>query len=170
MLKTTMLTQARLKEIVHYNKDTGIFTRKKTTSSRAKKGFIVGSIGKVGYLTVRIDGPLYFLHRLVYLYIYGKFPKHHVDHINHDKLDNSFKNLRLVTQKGNSKNMPMRSDNTSGYTGIYFDKRCSKWMGLIKTDDGVKFLGYYEDKEDAINARKKANVKYGYHTNHGKDI
>ena len=77
-----MLTQDRLKELFNYDSATGVFTRIKTTSSRAMKGFIAGSVSSHGYLRIRIDGRVYFAHRLAWLYEFGEFPLGIMDHIN----------------------------------------------------------------------------------------
>ena len=72
------------------------------------------------------------------------------DHINQNKLDNRRKNLRTVTRSLNTRNAPIRKDNTSGHKGIDFYKRVRKWRVRI----GDKSLGYFDDLVDAIIARK----------------
>ena len=83
-----------------------------------------------------------------------------VDHINHNKLDNRKCNLRTCTSQENNKNIGRRCDNSSGITGVYWDKRRNKWYGQICINGKKKFLGYYTTKEEAIETRKQAEIEY----------
>ena len=83
-----------------------------------------------------------------------------VDHINHNRLDNRKCNLRICTQHQNSMNQNKRSNNTSGYTGVLWDKAKNKWMARIKVNYKQIFLGYYDTLEKAIEVRKQAEIKY----------
>jgi len=89
-----MLTQERLKERVTYDPDTGIFLWKKMPSRG--KSLIAGFIYPNGYIRIHIDGRKYLAHRLAWLYVYGSFPKNHIDHINRVRNDNRIANLRDV--------------------------------------------------------------------------
>ena len=83
-----------------------------------------------------------------------------IDHINRIPLDNRKDNLRTVTNQQNMMNTGIRSDNTSGFTGVYWDKKKNKWEARITINGKKKFLGYFKDKQDAINTRKEAEIKY----------
>ena len=83
-----------------------------------------------------------------------------IDHINHNTLDNRKQNLRIVTRVQNQMNMSKRKDNTSGFTGVHFNKRSDKWMATIQVNYKSINLGTFKNKEDAIEARKKAEEKY----------
>ena len=83
-----------------------------------------------------------------------------VDHINHNKLDNRKCNLRVCTQSQNTMNSSLRSDNTSGYTGVYWYKSRSKWLVRITVNGKCINLGYYDDLEEAVKVRKEAEIKY----------
>jgi len=163
----TLLTQERLKEVLSYDPETGVFTRIRTTCPRAQAGKVVGSKSDEGYLRVRIDGQLYPLHRLAWLYMDGKFPKGDVDHINHDRTDNRIRNLRVVTPSENMKNQAMRCTNTSGVMGVSWNKRDNKWMAYIWSKGKMKHLGRYSDYFNAVCVRKAAEIRYGFHENHG---
>ncbi len=163
-----ILTQARLKELLHYNSDTGVFTRKTTIQYNAEKGMVVGSICPGGYLQVSLQGVVYTLHRLAFLYCGGAFPEQQVDHKNHDRADNRWCNLRESTNKQNSRNMSLSVLNTSGYTGVHWTASLGKWIAYIKVDGIRRHLGCYVDIIDAVDARQAANRKYGFHANHGK--
>jgi hypothetical protein len=114
-----MLTQERLKELLHYDPDTGVFTRVKTAGSRAQVGTVVGSIGAHGYLSVCIDRVDYLLHRLAFLYVTGELPKY-VDHVNGCRSDNRWSNLRgCASQAVNMQNQRRAvKRNTTGYLGV----------------------------------------------------
>jgi hypothetical protein len=98
------------------------------------------------------------------LYVYGEWPKLNIDHINRNPSDNRLVNLRDVTQKQNRQNASKRSDNTSGYPGVYWFKRDSKWVANIKHDYKLIHLGLFESLEEAVAARKAAEKLYwGHH-------
>jgi len=163
------LTQKRLKERLEYNKYTGVFKwiNPNPAARRIKKGDIAGRIHHTGYVYIGIDNNSYSAHRLVFLYMNGSFPKGHIDHINQIKSDNRFRNLRDVPQKENNKNMPLRSDNKYGITGIYWDKKLNTWFSSIWINGKHKNLGRSKSFLDACCVRKSAEHKYNFHVNHG---
>lgn len=122
-----MLTQERLKELFHYDPETGVFTR------------LVGGPGSPtgvlknkpnsghGYIVISINSKNYLTHRLAWLYVYGRFPLEQIDHINHDRTDNRITNLREVTELENHRNMSKSTNNTSGVVGVTWHKRDSVW-------------------------------------------
>lgn len=163
-----MITQARLKELMTYDKDTGIFTRKKATALRHTVGEIVGVNHKSGYLKCGIDNKEYLLHRLAWLYEYGEMPKKMIDHINQNKADNRLCNLKDVSNSENLRNMRKSKSNKSGFTGVYYDKARDKWKANIYVN-GKTLTKRFKDKYDAISQRKIWNKEYGYSPNHGRD-
>ena len=161
------ITQEELKEMLNYDADTGLFTWVKKRN-RIKVGGVAGCIDKVnGYRVIRINRNLYRAHRLAFLYMTGKFPTDDTDHINHDRSDNRFVNLRKVTRSENLRNSSLSSNNTSGFTGVYWEKARNKWKVCIKINGKGKHLGYFTDIDDAIACRKKVNIEHGFHENHG---
>ena len=92
-----------------------------------------------------------------------------VDHINHDQIDNRLANLRSVTHAENGQNQSMSKANKSGHCGIRERKgvRGSTWQVQIRKDDKQLYLGTFNNLAKAIVARKAAEVKFGYHQNHG---
>ena len=106
-----------------------------------------------GYVANR-DGVL--LHRLIMNAPSDK----DVDHINHNQLDNRKCNLRLVFDYENMWNQKVAKNNTSGVTGVYFDKNSNKWLALICVNGMNKYLGRYSNFEEAKKARKQAEEEY----------
>lgn len=160
------LTQARLKELLHYNPDTGVFTRITGVSGHSV-GLRVGSNHGMGYRSVGVDRIRYYEHRLAWLYMHGEFPEHQIDHINHDTSDNRIENLRRVTNIENQRNRSMSKNNTSGIMGVSFCKQTSKWVAEIKVNYRKINLGRFNTIQEATRAREAANDKYGFHISHG---
>lgn len=168
----TELSQKRLKELLDYDPSTGIFTNRVDRGNRAKAGATSGTLSKARasgkpYLAVMLEGKKYYLHRLAYLYMVGKYPKQ-VDHINGNGLDNSWGNLRDVCNQGNQRNRKKSKNNSSGVTGVYWCKQRKKWEAQIMVDKKCVHLGRYTDFDEAVKARKDAEAKHNFHENHGK--
>ena len=160
-----MLTQSELKEKLHYNPETGIFT---WLLHRSKRGETAGSITNKKYAVVGIGLKQYAAHRLAWLYMYGVWPKDQIDHINHVRDDNRISNLREASHKENGKNQSIKKSNNSGVTGVYWAKIHKKWYAQIRVNGKNKHLGCFDAKEDAILCREKANTLYGFHERHGQ--
>lgn len=162
-----MITQEYLKEALHYCPDTGIFTWIKARP-KVVVGSIAGCLNPSGYINIKLDSKVYKAHRLAFLFMNGEFPKAGTDHKDHVKHNNIWSNLRHATQAVNNKNKSMHKNNTSGFTGVHRRKKDEKWVASIRISGKVKHLGSFEDINDAVAARKVANVKYGFHRNHGE--
>ena len=163
------MTQEKLKALFDYDKNTGNFIRRYTTSSNAKKNTIAGYINKDGYVKISIDGKKYLAHRLVWLYVYGYMPTQ-IDHIDHNRANNTLHNLRDITQKENTKNTSLRKDNTTGISGIYYDKKRKSFKVQIAKDGKDLFFGRYKNFNEAVKVRNSAYFELNYHENHGKDL
>jgi hypothetical protein len=135
-------------------------------------GKIAGGLHKAtGYLHVQVLGKKIKCHRLAWFLYYGVWPQNELDHINHNRADNSLCNLRCVTSQENSQNRSLRRDNRSGRVGVYYYKRNKKWLASIGCGDGVRQnLGYFSSQQEAINAREIAERFLGYHRNHGSSL
>ena len=131
------------------------------------KGY-TGRIDTLGYRILDIKGTPYKAHRLIWEKMYGLAPKEHIDHINHDRSDNRLSNLREITHKENSKNAKRSKANTSGQTGVHWNKSNNRWVAEIGVDFKKVYLGSFVSFSDAVDVRKNAEVLYGFHTNHGK--
>lgn len=117
------------------------------------------SLQKRGYAIGYIDGENILMHHL----IFGKPPKGKVvDHINRNKLDNRRCNLRFVPQRINAINSTIQKNNTSGYKGVTFEKRRNKWLAQCVYKGKNHFGGYYDNIQDAIEARKTLEKKLNF--------
>ena len=144
-----------MKDILEYDPETGIFVWLRT-KAKARAGEEAGFIDIHGYRRISINGVKHYAHRLAWWFVYQKWPAHVIDHINRIKTDNRICNLRAVTQKENGLNCKLGKNNSSGVTGVSFDKRRVKWQAYINRSGKKISLGSYENITDAINARKNA--------------
>lgn len=160
------MTIKELKKELDYDFKSGVFTWKNDKTTRVKAGDIAGTL-KNGYIRIRVGKKAYYAHRLAWLYVYGYVPKEHIDHINHNRADNRIKNLRVVSNNENHKNMKQYKNNSSGYVGVYWIKSAKRWRARINVDGNYINLGNFASFSDAVDARKNAEVLYGFHKNHG---
>jgi hypothetical protein len=146
-----MLTQARLKELLSYDPETGCFTwiRKSSVFSNIKIGAEAGSRLAHGYRQIKIDGHQELLHRLAFLCVNGKFPVAEIDHINLDKSDNRWGNLREASKSLNHGNMPKSKRNTSGLKGAFWHVSKLRWYSSITQNGKSQHLGCFSTPEDA---------------------
>jgi hypothetical protein len=124
-------------------------------------------LGVGGYYQGSVGGALYHAHRVIWAIYHGKWPTHHIDHINGVGADNRIVNLRDVTRQENMKNMKMPKNNTSSVTGVVWDKAAHKWKVQIQVDNRTLHLGRFSTFEEAAEARKTAAKKYGFTERHG---
>lgn len=161
------LTSECVAKRLNYNSETGVFTWKTPTAAMLKPGDIAGTIHKTGYVKIILDGISYWAHRLAWLYYYKEWPKgeaYQIDHINGNKADNRICNLRLVTNKKNTRNHGLYKHNISGTSGVCFNMQQGKWQAYEKYEKKYKqkHLGYFLNYEEAVVARKQAEKEYGY--------
>lgn len=126
-----------------------------------------GFSGGQGYLKVAIRGRAYSVHRLIILIMLGYLPEA-VDHINGDRSDNRWVNLRPSDFAQNMLNVKRRVDNASGHVGVHWSPRHKAWRARIAFQRRDYSLGYFKSIEDAVSARKAAEREFGFHENHGR--
>jgi len=145
-----MITQQRLKELVSYDPKTGHFTRKHA-SKRKAKGSVFGTKNPDVYVTFKLDGVSYRAHRLVWLYVYGRFPNEMIDHKNGFRGDNRLTNLREATASQNAYNsVRKRRSGSTGYKGVH--KVGNRWYAHCKVNKKTHALGGYGSAEEAAKA------------------
>src|SRR4051812_42640544 len=130
-MRAMKLTSKRLKEVLHYDSETGVFTwlvRRNGAGGPRNPGDRAGGLIKVGYEAIGVDGTRYYTHRLAWLYMKGKWPDSTIDHIDGDRLNNRFANLRDVLRKTNNQNLKAaQRNNSSGLLGVQKNGR-DGWM------------------------------------------
>lgn len=168
------ITQEQIRKYFSYKKTTGEFyriVRRDSWGNEYKVKELITSTNNRGYFWVNVFGNMCLVHRLVILYVTGKHPSGEIDHINGDRLDNRWCNLRDVTPFENSRNQGNRKDNTSGCRGVTYVKSgrgLKRWKARI-SHEGIRHdLGCFMTKEEAIDARVNAEIDFGYHPNHAK--
>lgn len=153
------MTQEEIKQHLTYDPETGIFTK----ISGRKRGPYTGFKSTMGYRKIHIAGHEYFLHRLAFLIMTGSMPEQ-VDHINRNKEDNRWENLRATNNSLNQTNTVYRG--SSGHKGVRLKR--GKWEAAVeKRIEGKRkyfHLGTFERKEDAITAvENKSKELFGDH-------
>ena len=143
--------------------DQGELYNKTTRSYLAKKGQIAGTINKKGYSYINLKGKLYLKHRIIWIMHNGALNSTDViDHNNQNILDNRIENLRLANKSQNGQNTYVSKRNTSGHKGVSWAKTVQKWVAYINLNRKRHILGYFDDINDAVAARKKAEQELGW--------
>lgn len=152
------LTQERLKELLHYDPDTGVFTWNVYRKSGSSRGDVAGGRSPRGYRRIKLDGVFYQAHKLAWLYVHGVMPAM-LDHRNRVKDDNRLLNLRPATKIENGQNMSVQSRNASGVTGVTRRRSQRKWLARITYMGRLIYLGTFDTLEGAAKAYASAKVK-----------
>lgn len=173
-------TQRKLKTLFSYNPDDGsLFWNGRPRShfkcdqafkawnSKYKNKKITSVCGR-GYVRVCIDYKRYKAHRIIWKMITGNDPEFEIDHINGIRTDNRRINLRSATSSENKRNQKLRKDNTSSVVGVSYLAREKKWHAQVSIFGRHISLGNHSSFDAAVKARKRVEVKYGFHENHGR--
>lgn len=165
-MKTASLTQSRLKELLHYDLESGAFTRAKAVNNRTKAGEVAGRLNADGYVAISVDGVTHVAHRLAFLWVTGEYPSRdaQVDHINGIRNDNRWSNLRKVSAQENQHNRH-HADRFAGRTskrlGVSFkDRGRSRWEANIRVNGRLVYLGRFASEEEASNAYMQAKAQH----------
>ena len=169
----TDLTAERARELLKYDAQTGSL-KWLQTRGKARVGAVAGSDfscspNRTSYRRIRIDGRLYYAHRVVWLIVYGRWPVGQIDHISGDGTDNRLSNLREATVHDNARNQPRQRNNKSGTPGVYWCRIRKQWHARITADGKIIHLGRFSTKQQAVEARRAAEIKYEFHPNHGRE-
>lgn len=174
-------TPESLRRVLSYSPETGIFRWLKRTPDMFADDSAMTPIARCAVWNKRwagkeaftsdkgggrkvtpVFGRLILAHRAAWAMYYGEWPKGQIDHISGDPSDNRISNLRDVSQTINAQNMPLRRDNSTGVPGVV------KHNGRFRARISRRYLGVFAKFEDAVSARKQAEVEAGYHHNHGR--
>ena len=160
-----MLTQKLLQNKLVYNPITGKFLWRTGKHKNKEAGTVKGSLPDNGYIEIQINKKSYKAHRLAWLYVYGTFPPKHLGHINQNRVDNRIANLRLADDALNSKNQSIYKNSPTGYHGVTAHGK--RWRARINVRGKKIHLGVFDTIEEAAICRRKAELKFGFHPNHG---
>ena len=154
-----MLTADRLRKLLDYDPETGFFTRK-TRHNRMPIGARSGATTKGGYRIIAIDGRRYYEHRLAWLFVTGKWPSGIIDHIDLNRANNAFANLREATNGENMRNGSVRKDSVSGSKGVCWHRPTGKWRAYINVGGRQKYLGTFASVGEAAEAYDVAALMF----------
>ena len=156
MAKTDFTAQ-RLRDLLHYEPKTGVFTWLVNRQGPARAGDKAGYVRHDKYLIIGLHGKTYLAHRLAWLYCYGDWPKHDIDHIDGDPSNNSMANLRDEPTQINLQNIKKATKkNLTGLLGVSPSRNKKSWYSRIYIDGQLFCLGTYDSAQDAYAAYVKA--------------
>ena len=167
-----MLSLNQVNELFRYEPSSGKLFWKKRTARRIKVGDEAGTFCKsTGYRMVFINRKGYLVHRIAILLATGACdPSKEVDHIDHDRVNNRLNNLRIVDRINNMRNTGLGKTNKTGVIGVslkYTRTGELRYSANIMVNRKSINLGIFDNIEEAAAAREEANMKYGFHPNHG---
>ena len=179
MKKTQIPSQAELHELLEYDPISGKLFWKtrpiekfqaprigRTWNTRFAGKEALSALRKDGYLGGAINYTNYLAHRVIFKMLHGYDPDQ-VDHDNRNRTDNRPHNLIDGSATDNSRNCKLYRNNSSGFVGVHWDKSRHKWVAAITVAGKMKHLGRFEDINDALEARQKAEQHHNFHPNHG---
>lgn len=157
------MTQNELKSLLIYEPDTGMFYD--------KQGKRIGSYYESagGYGLIGLKSKVYSTSSLAWLYMTGNWPKYQIDHIDTNRANDKWDNLREATISQNACNRKRRIDCSSGIKGLYFNKRYSRWEVSV-TLNGVKHnttFGESNLEKAIIWLENTRRIIHGEFANHG---
>lgn len=142
-----MITQQRLRELAYYCQQTGKFTHLQS-KGRKKAGMPAGSLRRDGYVYVMFDGFRGMAHQFAFLYVTGEWPTQEIDHMDGNKANNAFANLRQVSRRTNTENKrTARRTNTTGLLGV--SRKGNRFIASIMHGGKRFYLGVFETAEEA---------------------
>ena len=142
------LTLELINEYLLYDNQSGnLYQNKKRP--KIKIGALAGGLTKKGYRYIQLKGKKYPAHHIVWLLETGNLPKNQIDHIDGDKENNKFSNLREVTNKQNTENRGKQKNNKTGYKGVSFNNKLQKYIAQIQHNYKPIYIGKYETAYEA---------------------
>lgn len=168
--------QETLQTLLHYDPDTGklfwkerpleLFAteaKQQAWNQRYAGNEAFTAINKAGYKHGQVAGSGYYAHRVVWKLVEGNDPRE-VDHMDGDRQNNRWDNLREVSHRINRRNSKLYTSNSSGVPGVVWDQRYDQWQARVAN----KFVGRFDNFEEAVAARKTAEIEHRFHPNHGR--
>lgn len=154
------LDQDTLKSLLHYDPETGHFTwlQMARPNVSALVGTRAGRVDETGYRRIKCAGGMYRAHSLAWFYMTGDWPPNEMDHVNRDRDDNRWSNLRLATRSENMRNTRTYRNNSSGQRGVL--PKGKKWIARIDVEKRAIWLGTFGTFEAAQEAYLKASAEH----------
>ncbi len=150
----------RLREVLNYDADTGVFTWRLALSPVVNFGTVAGSVMAAGQVHIGIDGVYYMAHRLAWFYVHGVWPTKEIDHANMVKSDNRMANLRPANDQQNSANRRASRNNRLGVKGVGIStlrkRKPQRYRARIRVNNVLIHLGYFSTPELANAAYAEA--------------
>lgn len=147
------LTGERLRELVDYDWQTGLFTRKRNDrGGGAPVGAVIGTKLPTGHIRISVDGKRYYAHCLAWLYVYGFLPPGFIDHKDNDPSNNRLANLRVADKQQNRANAKLQKNNTVGLKGVNRLKKSGRYHARIRVGGQTIVLGTFDTREEAHRA------------------
>lgn len=155
-----MLTHSELTELLTYEPSTGDFVANANARGGWRKGQLVGTRTRSGYIRIGIRGRDYLAHRLAWFYVNGEWPKSGLDHKDGDPANNLLSNLRECDQSENGANMRRKVTNKTGLKGVWFDKELGRWRAGITINGKSRHIGVFATPSEAHSAYVAAAQTY----------
>lgn len=150
---------ARLHDLFIYDAHSGLLIRR-VNRGKGKAGDVVGTRHSEGYLQVRVDGVWGYVHRIAYALMIGNYPEKEIDHVNGDRTNNKWCNLRAVSHAENMQNRPRAAHSTQPFKGVRQSPTKDKWVARIGVNKKEKYLGTFATAQAANAAYKKAAKQF----------
>jgi len=155
-----VLTPERIRELLDYDPETGVF-RWRIKAQGIRAGHQTGYVDQTnGYVTIRIDGKKRYAHRLAWAYVTGQWPKTGIDHLDRDRTNNRFANLRQANRSENACNRPKQRNSSTGVKGVYLHRQSGRFNARISKNGVEHSLGMYATVDEAAEARRIAEPIY----------
>lgn len=160
------ITQQHLAELLQYDPETGVFTWL-VSRGNARRGAIAGTKHPAGYVVIVLLGRKYRAHHLAWLATTGSLPDGQLDHKNTNRADNRISNLRISSQRQNTYNSSLRSNNKSGVKGVHWHQSSGLWRAVITVEGKKIYLGKFEELSQAVavieHARSEHHREFARH-------
>lgn len=154
-----LITQDFLKSILFYQPESGLFFWK-VGSPQRKEGGIAGKVSSSGYINISIKNKMYRAHRLAWVYMTGEQPPASIDHINRDRSDNRWANLRKASVPENQWNIGKKSHNKSGVKGVHWSTRDKVWKAACRVNGVFHHVGSFRSLDAAAVAVQEFRAKH----------
>ena len=155
------LTAERVREVLRYDPDTGLFV----WLAGQRAGRVAGCDNGDGYIFIRVDRHRLYAHRLAFFYMTGEWPSGVVDHKDRRPQNNTFTNLRVASHRENLFNRGATKANKCGLKGVSRHRRM--WRATIKYSGKQIHLGMFITKENAaeayVSAARRFHGAFAFH-------